>query len=126
MNWKIINQFRSGHCELNAQNKVSANKICTCCTENKLETIEHFVFECCNWNIKRDKFMEEINTLYNIHFEERFNTLSDEVKLCFMLFPFQDIIEELDLSEDRIEIDYYLKQRVKVLYTFADFVKLRL
>ena len=124
--WIILNRFRSGHNNLNANKKYDVSTIYCLqsnCVLKSIETTEHFLLKCPQYSNIRISFLYQLNNLYNKHYpSQQFMLLSIQEKLKFMFYPFEQILYQ---NQYNLDIKYFTEiwsDRIFCLKQFTQYI----
>ena len=68
----------------------------------------------------RTKF--EVNQIYNNHYQDSFQVLIDQDKLRFLLFPFQDELNDASIRNNKKLQKDMLNKRIRIIRCLMNFV----
>ena len=128
--WKFLCSFRSGHIDLNAQKKFGFDsKLCNNCDTKENETLTHYIFDCTKYTDMRTILFDEILDFWesdegsDIQREMKWDALSINLQLKFILCPYQSELYEENIRTNKEKRILLLNKRIEIIKVFVSFIQ---
>ena len=102
--WKSMMGFRSDHIGLNGHKKFGHDTILfqqNECDKVTKETINHFIFDCNQYEDISEELTNKITEIYNNNYRRSFSFCSRDDQLKFVLFPFQNEFYDKEILQSK-------------------------